>query len=176
MSTRVPRCAFGGALTSMRNLIVAFGVALAFGAAVAYADGSCSYQGTDHLNGSDVCREGIRYRCENGLWHNLNMQCALQAVLAEAGCEYQGQPFASGRANCQDGTLYRCDSGRWQSLRTPCGEAAVIVYSGFIPFSVNGKGCLYRGAQFDAQSTMCKGGTTLMCESGEWTDLRAPCR
>jgi len=161
----------------MRTLIIAFGLALAFVAVVAYADGSCSYQSADYLNGSDVCQAGIRYRCENGLWNRLDVTCALQSVLAETGCEYQGQAYASGRVNCQDGTLHRCDGGRWRSLGTPCGETPVIVYgSGFLPVSLDGQPCRYERGRFDAQTTMCTGGRTLICEDGEWTDIGAPCR
>jgi hypothetical protein len=158
-------------------VFVALGVALACSAGLAFADGSCDYQGTSHLNGSDVCQAGDRFRCDNGTWLQMSGPCALQSELAQESCQYGGQLYASGRVNCQSGTQQRCDNGRWQSLGTPCDGAGVLVHpvGGYASLPVTVRTCLYRDAQFQAQAIMCKDGMTFICEGGAWTNLQTPC-
>jgi len=159
----------------MRTLIVALGVTLVCGAGLAFADGSCDFQGKDYLNGSDICRAGTRYRCENSEWHALGTPCALQSALAQAGCEYLGESYPSGRVECQSGIQQRCDGGAWQSLGTRCDDTTVATFSGFFARSVDDRTCAYGGAQFQEQSIMCRSGTTFLCEGGRWINQGAPC-
>ena len=159
----------------MRTLIVALGAALICGAGLALADGGCDYQGKGYMNGSDVCQAGTRYQCKNGGWEMLGTACSLQSALSQASCEYLGESYPSGRVTCQSGMQQRCEQGQWQSLGTHCGDEAVVAFSGFVALAVDQETCVYRGAQFQAQTTLCRNGKTYLCEGGGWNDEGTPC-
>jgi hypothetical protein len=156
----------------MRTLIAALGIALLWNAGSALADGSCPYRGNDYLSGSEVCQMGTRYRCDYGAWQRLREPCPLQSILSREGCEYEGEFYAAGRVTCRSDTQrqQRCDGGTWQSIGTPC-----VAPAGTLPQLAQATTCAYGGAQFLAQSIMCRNGTTFVCQAGAWNSLRTAC-
>lgn len=167
----------------MRSLMTMATVAmtLLFNSRLALADGDCDYQGRPYLSGSDVCQGNAgRFLCDDGVWYPMNSPCALHSVLVRNGCGYLGELYPSGRITCQSGTQQLCDGGRWQSLGTQCdpitgevlsdGSSAAAVSAAAATTS-----CIYEGAEFLAQSIMCKEGSTFVCQGGRWANMRTPC-
>lgn len=135
----------------------------------------CFEQGTMYPDRSSSCQYGRAYRCDNGDWMALRRSCAPagpEVAVAPAGCEAGGIAWASGSARCDAGYQYRCDGGRWLRLDLPCtmGDA---------PYSVSrtsSRTCAYGGATVASSSAICQGGTTFLCDDGQWINLGTSCR
>ncbi len=152
---------------------LAAGLALSF-AGAAGAHGKCSYQGTAYSEGATACQSGVQYRCDDGEWKSLSVQCPKEKV-SSLDCELNGNKYAAGSSSCQSGMKYRCDTGKWISLDTACvaGDAPRVAP---VPVPAIGKTCMLDGSTVSHASTVCKSGTMFMCDNGEWRNIGTPCQ
>jgi hypothetical protein len=92
----------------MRIVIIALGV-LVMVAGIALADGSCGYQGKEYLNGSDLCQEGTRYRCENSVWQQLSVPMRPRVAFLRSGVRVSGTvvPVGQGQLPIRDTAALR---------------------------------------------------------------------
>jgi len=155
----------------VKKLAMTLGIGLLYAAGCAIAADNCTYKGTDYSHGSAVCQSGTQFRCDDGKWKGLGMACTQPMVLSKS-CEYKGYAYSAGAASCQAGTEFRCDNGSWKALGVAC------TVSGDTPIRVAPlrRTCMYEGATVSNLSSICKAGTTFLCEDGEWRNLGTPCQ
>lgn len=162
----------------MKTRLVQTAVVAAFAltAAAASAAESCSYTGTQYSDGATVCQEGTQFRCDDGDWKSLAINCAAKDVAAPAptSCEYKGTSFSSGAASCQSGTQYRCEAGSWRSMGSACPPEQVAAPRVIPP---SGRTCMMEGGSTVASgSTVCRSGVMFACEDGDWRNIGTPCQ
>lgn len=153
----------------MRTICASVLSLLVAGAAV--ADDGCSFGGTDYSHGATTCQTGTQYRCDDGEWRSLGVQCKPGGDTTT--CEYLGTPYSPGSIGCQSGIQYRCDAGAWTSLGTAC---VVPVAPAASDAPRGTRTCMLEGSTVGSSSTVCKSGLTYVCEDGEWRNLGTPCR
>ncbi|HSQ00832.1 MAG TPA: hypothetical protein VL049_26705 [Candidatus Dormibacteraeota bacterium] len=146
------------------------GVASAMLASAALADHGCRYSGIAYSHGSTVCQSGTQYRCDDGEWQSLAVQCNGDGT--SPICDYQGTSYSSGSTSCQTGTQYRCTDGVWKSLAVACSGGAPLPDVAPQP----PRTCMLEGTTVASASTVCKEGVTFLCNDGDWRNLGTPCR
>jgi hypothetical protein len=151
--------------------ILIAGVASAALASSAGAADTCRYGGTAYSHGSTVCQSGTQYRCDDGEWQSLAVQCKGDGTAPS--CDYQGTSYSAGSTSCQTGTQYRCTDGSWKSLAVACGGSAPVA-NGVAPGPP--RTCMLEGTTVASASTVCKEGVTMLCNDGDWRNLGTPCR
>jgi hypothetical protein len=137
-----------------------------------FGQDGCKYKEATYSHGSTACQSGSQYRCDDGQWKGSGTACAENPPVATKGCNLNGNSYSTGSASCQSGTQYRCDDGAWRNLALAC-TAGSDVPAGVAPA---GRVCMYNGATVATQSTICKSGTTFLCEDGEWRNLGSACQ
>lgn len=155
----------------MAKTIVTFLSIMAL-AGAAQADDKCSFGGTDYSHGATVCQSGTQYRCDDGEWQSLAVQC--KPDNAPPTCEYLGTPYSPGSTSCQSGSQYRCDGGTWTSLSIACPAPAAMPKAIDVPRGT--RTCMIEGSTVGSASTVCKAGSTHLCDDGEWRNLGTPCQ
>jgi hypothetical protein len=138
---------------------------------VAFAGDVCRYGGSNYSHGSTACQSGTQFRCDDGEWISMSIACPEKQAKS---CSFDGSNFSSGSASCQAGTQYRCTDGEWRSLGVACsaGDAPRIV----VPVPPAPRTCMLDGTTVASSSTVCKTGTTYLCDDGEWRNLGTPCK
>jgi len=129
----------------------------------------CRHEGSTYSHGSNACRAGVQYRCEDGRWQGRGDACLENLPVADRGCELNGHSHPSGSTSCLSGTQYRCDDGNWRNLRMDCIADAP---------TRRGPGrhaCMYNGEPVTAESTICNSGVIFVCRNGEWRNLGRAC-
>jgi hypothetical protein len=160
--------------TMKKGLGVLAAAALAF-AAPAWADDNCSFQGVGYSDGATTCQAGTQYRCDDGEWESLGVQCTPPGPAASLkNCEYSGHTFSSGATSCQANTQFRCMDGLWKSLEIACAPAAPL--AGDAPAAIPPRTCMIDGSTVADASTVCKQGVTYLCDNGAWRNIGTPCR
>ena len=151
--------------------IAAIGMLAGFGTRAAAGD-SCFYKGTMYSQGSASCQSGMEYRCDEGEWAASETPCKVGNIVISKSCQYDGISFSTGAASCQSGTQHRCEDGVWRSIGVACTAA------GDSPIKVvpSGKTCMFDGATVASNSTICRSGSTYVCNDGEWINLGTLCR
>lgn len=154
----------------MRSVVFA---CLASGALAvpALARDGCRYESVAYSDGATVCQSGTQYRCDDGEWQSLAVNC--KGGTAASSCEYQGTSYSMGSTSCQAGTQYRCNEGTWKSLSVACGGSAPL--AGDAPPQPP-RTCMLDGTTVASASTVCKQGVTYLCNDGDWRNLGTPCR
>lgn len=152
--------------------LLALAVVLGCAARSAQAGDHCFYRGTMFSDGAGSCQAGTQYRCSDGEWSALGVSCNDGAQVASRACQYGGISFSTGSASCQAGMQYRCEDGSWRSLSTPCtlGDSPVVKV---VP---GGRTCMFDTVTVASSSTICKSGTTYLCNDGEWVNMGTLCR
>lgn len=142
-------------------------------ARTAEAGDRCFYRGTMFSDGAASCQTGTQYRCDEGDWRSLGIACAdTQPLAASRSCTYGGIAFSTGSASCQAGNQFRCEDGTWSNLGVPCtlGDAPAPRPQ------PDGRTCMFGDVTVSSSSTVCKSGTTFLCNNGEWLNLGTLCR
>lgn len=152
--------------------ILVAGLVPAMLATAAFADTSCRYNGNSYSHGSSVCQSGTQYRCDDGEWNSLGVTCKGDG--GAANCDYNGTGFSAGSTSCQSGTQYRCTNGQWTSLSVACGANPPSAGGDLAPNPP--RTCMLAGTTVASASTVCKEGTTYLCNDGDWRNLGTPCR
>jgi len=151
------------------TLIACFGTALL--ASAASASTGCKYDGVAYSDGSKVCQTGTQYRCDEGEWKSLLVQC--KADSSPPNCEYNGNNYSAGATSCQSGMQFRCSDGAWTNLSVACSPSAPLASDA--PRGAP-RTCMLEGTTVASASTVCKEGTTFLCNDGDWRNLGTPCR
>jgi hypothetical protein len=149
--------------------LFALGAVLIAGPALGAAE--CTYKGTAYSHGSAACQSGTQYRCDDGQWSGLAIACTEGLPISAKSCAFNGSSYSPGSASCQSGTQYRCDDGAWTSLAIACTGSGQIAAR----MAPVGRTCMYNEATVATGSTMCRSGTTVRCEDGEWHNLGTTC-
>jgi hypothetical protein len=150
------------------TLIGCLGTALL--ASAAFASTGCQYEGNAYSDGAKVCQTGTQYRCDGGEWKSLLVQC--KADSSPPNCEYNGNNYSAGATSCQSGMQFRCTDGAWTNLSVACSPSAPVADA---PRGAPHT-CMLEGATVASASTVCKEGTTYLCNDGDWRNLGTPCR
>ena len=137
-----------------------------------FGNDACRYQDSTYSHGSTACQSGTEYRCDDGQWKGWGTACAEDSPVARRRCDLNGTSYLPGSVSCQSGTRYRCDDGAWRSLETACTRGSDVPARA----APAGRACMYSGATVATQSTICKGGTSFLCEDGEWRNLGTACQ
>ena len=142
----------------------------------AKADAGCSFGGVGYSDGATTCQSGTQYRCDDGEWESLAIQCSPPGPAASLkNCDYNGSTFSSGATSCQASTQYRCLDGIWKSLEVACAQPQPPV-AGDAPRAVPSRTCMLDGTTVADSSTVCKAGVTFLCDDGAWRNVGTPCR
>lgn len=150
-------------------------VALVWHVGAAQADSGCRFGGVGYSDGATTCQSGTQYRCNDGEWESLAIQCSPPDKSASMkSCDYNGETFSAGATSCQASTQYRCVDGAWQSLAIACSGPAPV--AGDAPRAVPARTCMLDGTTVADSSTVCKAGVTFLCDDGAWRNLGTPCR
>jgi hypothetical protein len=132
----------------------------------------CFYKGTMYSEGAASCQGNMQYKCDDGEWKSAKMPCETSPVVASKPCSFDGISFTTGSASCQSGTQYRCEDGAWRSIERPC----TTLSANTVKIHPSGTTCAYEDATVATGSTICKSGSTFLCNDGTWVDLGTLCR
>ncbi len=155
----------------MFKIALITGIAALLFAGIAGADDSCNYQGTVYSPGAATCQSGMQYRCDDGEWKGLGVNCGEKHATADT-CSFDGRSFSIGSTSCQSGVQYRCEAGSWTNLGVTCTVAGDQPLAPLPP----ARTCMYNGATVASSSTICKSGTTFLCDNGDWRNLGTACQ
>ncbi len=140
-------------------------------ASIAAANDGCRYDGIAYSHGASVCQSGTQYRCNDGEWKSLSVQCKPEEG-APPNCDFKGSTYSPGSTSCQSGMQFKCTDGTWTNLAVACSEGAPIAADAPRP----PRTCMLEGTTVASASTVCKEGTTYLCNDGDWRNLGTACR